>query len=88
MSDQRSDLDYEILYRPANPLEKSEPPLPPFEPGTRTYPAGSVNGEGAYPLPTDIEVWQDVAIPLRDGVTLYGDIYRKAGVGPVPAILV
>ncbi|MEV5959880.1 CocE/NonD family hydrolase [Streptomyces sp. NPDC051987] len=78
----------EVLYRPANPLEECDPPVPALAPGTRLIPAGSVHAEGARPVPVDIEVFEDVAIPLRDGVTLYGDVYRPAGAGPLPAVLI
>ncbi|MFG2961096.1 CocE/NonD family hydrolase [Streptomyces sp. NPDC048291] len=77
-----------VRFRSANPLEQSDPPVPDLAPGTRILPAGSVHAEGARPLTIDIEVFDDVAIPLRDGVTLYGDVYRKAGDGPVPAVLI
>ena len=78
----------DIRYRPANPLSLSEPPIPDLAPATRILPAGSVHAEGAMPLPVDIEVFEDVAIPMRDGVTIYADVYRPAGAGPVPAILI
>jgi len=78
----------DILYRPGNPLSLSEPPVAEFAPGTRLLPAGSVHADGAMPLPVDIEVFEDVAIPMRDDVVLYGDVYRRAGAGPVPAVLI
>src|SRR4051794_9879271 len=78
----------QVYYRPANPLESSDPPIPGLAPGTRLIAAGSVHAEGARPVPVDIEVLEDVAIPLRDGVTLYGDVYRPAVSGPVPAVLI
>jgi predicted acyl esterase len=78
----------EVYYRPANPLKQSDPPVPDLAPGTRLIPAGSVLAEGARPVPVDIEVLEDVAIPLRDGVTLYGDVYLPAHAGPVPAVLI
>jgi predicted acyl esterase len=39
------------------------------------------------PLPADIVVERDVAIAVRDGVTLYANVYRPAGSGRVPVIL-
>jgi uncharacterized protein len=78
----------EVLFRPANPLDQSDPPIPDLAPGTRILPAGSVHAEGARPLPVDIEVLDDVTIPLRDGITLYGDVYRKVHSGQVPAVLI
>ncbi|MGW3133647.1 CocE/NonD family hydrolase [Streptomyces sp. NPDC001123] len=81
--------DFDLAFRPANPLDRSDPPIPGPEPGTRIIPAGSTQGEGAHPTPIDIEVLQDVVIPLRDGVSLYGDVYRPTpAAGPLPAILI
>lgn len=76
-----------LRYRPANPPSLSDPPIAAFAPGTRILPAGSVHAEGAMPLPVDLEVYEDVAIPMRDGVVLYGDVYRQVGAGAVPAVL-
>jgi predicted acyl esterase len=78
----------EVHYRPANPLEQSDPPIPDLSPGTRLILAGSVHADGARPVPVDLKVLEDVAIPLRDGVTLYGDVYLPAHAGPVPAVLI
>ncbi|MFJ3673534.1 CocE/NonD family hydrolase [Streptomyces sp. NPDC090106] len=80
--------DIDVIFKPARPLSESVPPIDELKPGTRVIPADSVNQEGAYPLPIDIEVYDDVAIPMRDGTVLYGDVYRRLGVGPVPVILV
>ena len=78
-----------VALRPATPLDRSNPPVPDLVPGTRVIPAGSVHVEGARPVPIDIEVLEDVAIPMRDGVVLYGDVYRPQGVTtPLPAILI
>ncbi|GHB58971.1 hydrolase [Streptomyces umbrinus] len=85
---EQDNLGIEVHYRPANPLDRSDPPIPDLAPGTRIIPAGSVHAEGARPLPVDIEVLEDVSIPLRDGVTLYGDVYRPVGAEPVPAVLI
>jgi hypothetical protein len=60
----------------------------PGVPGTTVFSKGSVNDEGALPLPVDIRLDRDVAIPKTDGTTLYGDIYRPTTDERVPAILV
>lgn len=79
----------EIQFRPANPLLQAKPPIPELKQQTVLYKKGSVNAKGAMPLPIDIECVQDIEIPMRDGVKLYGDLWRKAGdASPVPAILV
>jgi uncharacterized protein len=35
-----------------------------------------------------LALWRDVATPLRDGTVLRADVWRPAGGGPVPAVLV
>ncbi len=37
--------------------------------------------------PVEITVVRDVAVPMRDGVTLYADVYRPAVGGPFPVML-
>ncbi len=61
--------------------------LSPFEPGTRTLPAGWQIDPKFRPLPTDIVLEKDVAVTLRDGVTIYVDVLRPAGTGKVPVII-
>ncbi len=58
-----------------------------FEPGTRTLPAGSQVDPRFRPLPTDIVFDKDVAVTLRDGVTIYVDLLRPAGTEKVPVIV-
>jgi predicted acyl esterase len=45
--------------------------------------------ERARPLPglPEVTVQRNVACRMRDGVTLYADVYRPAGQGPFPVIL-
>jgi len=61
--------------------------LSPFEPGTRTLPAGWQIDPKFRPLPTDIVLEKDVAVTLRDGVTIYVDVLRPARTGKVPVII-
>ena len=39
------------------------------------------------PESTAITVQSNVAVPMRDGITLYADIYRPEGPGPFPVLL-
>lgn len=39
------------------------------------------------PEPLSLTVQRDVAATMSDGVTLYADVYRPAGVGPYPTLL-
>jgi predicted acyl esterase len=58
-----------------------------FEPGSRTLPAGFQATPRFKPLPVDIVMEKDVAVTLRDGVTIYVDILRPAGVEKVPVLV-
>lgn len=58
-----------------------------FEPGTRTLPAGFQVDPRWLKLPVDIVFEKDVAVTLRDGTTIYTDVFRPAGVDKVPAIV-
>ena len=46
--------------------------------------------ERARPLPglPEVTVQRNVPCRLRDGVTLYADVYRPAGEGPYPVLLI
>lgn len=80
--------DIEVAMRKANPLSEAEYPIPALNNHSVVYKKGCIIEKGHMPLPVDIERIQDIAIPLRDGTTVYGDLYRKQGEGPVPVILV
>ena len=58
-----------------------------FEPGTRTLPAGFQSKPCFMPLPVDIVLEKDVAVVLRDGVTIYVDVLRPAGTEKVPVVV-
>lgn len=58
-----------------------------FEPGTRTLPAGFQVGPAWKPTPVDIVFEKDVAVTLRDGVTIYVDVLRPAHTEKVPVIV-
>jgi predicted acyl esterase len=58
-----------------------------FEPGTRTLPAGWQVDPRFKPLQTEIFFEKDVAVTMRDGVTIYVDVFRPAGTEKVPVIV-
>jgi uncharacterized protein len=58
-----------------------------FAPGTKTLPAGFQIDPRFRPLTTDIVFEKDVAVTLRDGVTIYTDVFRPAGTDKVPVIV-
>ena len=41
----------------------------------------------AYPPTNDVRLDNLVAVPMRDGVSLYADVYRPVGSGKYPVIL-
>lgn len=58
-----------------------------FEPGTQTLPAGYQVSPMFRTLPVDIIYEKDFAVTMRDGVTIYIDVFRPAGTGKVPVII-
>lgn len=62
---------------------------PGFKPESKILPRGSVLKEGALALPCDILYERDVSVKLRDGTTIYTDLYRPPGADTpkVPAIV-
>jgi predicted acyl esterase len=58
-----------------------------FDPGSRTLAAGWQIAPPFRALPVDIVLEKDVAVPLRDGVTTYVDVFRPAGAEKVPVIV-
>lgn len=58
-----------------------------FDPGRKTLPTGFKVAPMFRPLPVDIVFEKDVAVVLRDGVTIYVDILRPVGAERVPVII-
>ncbi len=77
------------VFVPAAPFDEAteEGYFSRFEPGTRTLSAGFQIDARFLPLPVDIVLDKDVAVRLRDGVTIYTDILRPAGTDKVPVIV-
>jgi predicted acyl esterase len=59
-----------------------------FSPGTKTLAKGTVLLPGTMALPCDI-IWdRDVAVKLRDGITIYVDVFRPAkAAAKLPALI-
>ncbi|MCP3730010.1 CocE/NonD family hydrolase [Sphingomonas sp. MG17] len=79
----------EKIYVPATPYEAGplHGVLSPFEPGTRTLPAGYQIDPQFKPIPCDIVFEKDVPVTMRDGVTIYVDIFRPVGSEKVPVLI-
>ncbi|MEG9432069.1 CocE/NonD family hydrolase [Terriglobus sp. ADX1] len=58
-----------------------------FRPGTRTLEAGFRAAPPFCPLPVDIVFEKDVAVKLRDGTTIYVDVFRPVDAAKVPTII-
>ncbi|MEU3513367.1 CocE/NonD family hydrolase [Streptomyces longwoodensis] len=81
--------DDKKIFTPSQPL-KPGPRfgiLSGYEPGTRTLKAGFRMAPPFLPLPVDILFHKDVPVTLRDGVTVYVDIFRPVGAERVPVIV-
>jgi uncharacterized protein len=77
------------VFLPSQPLEPGDRygVLSDFDPGTRTLEAGFQIAPPFRPLPVDVVFEKDVAVTLRDGVTIYVDLLRPAGTEKVPVIV-
>lgn len=81
--------DEKKVFVPSHPLEPGDRygVLSNFEPGTRTLPAGFQIAPPFRPLPVDIVFEKDVAVTMRDGVTIYADVFRPVGSEKVPVLV-
>jgi uncharacterized protein len=81
--------DDQKVFVPSHPLEPGDRygVLSGFDPGTRTLAAGFRIAPPFRSLPVDIVLEKDVAVRLRDGVTIYVDVLRPAGAEKVPVIM-
>lgn len=61
--------------------------LSPFAPKEIVLKKGDVIAEGFKPLKCDIKMLKDVAVPMRDGVVIYTDIYLPVTDQPVPTLI-
>ena len=76
------------VYVPSHPLPGPRSgALTEFDPGVRTLEAGFKIAPQFRSLPVDIVFEKDVAVELRDGVTIYVDVFRPVGAGKVPVIV-
>ena len=78
---------FTVPLRQALPVTADRARYPGFKEETLVLKAGTIRREGAMPLPCDILLERDVPIRLRDGVTIYADIFRPVGAKNVPALL-
>lgn len=74
-------------FVPAGGYDESKGRFTRFAPGTRTLPIGFRFGPGYKPLDQEIVFEKDTAVTLRDGTTIYTDVFRPAGAGPFPTVV-
>ncbi|MGC9669794.1 CocE/NonD family hydrolase [Planosporangium sp. 12N6] len=81
--------DEKAIFVKNNPYDESKEKgrFSRFDPGTRTLPKGWRYGKPYAPLTTDIVFEKDIAVELRDGVTIYVDVFRPAGATDIPVII-
>ena len=80
--------DEHNIFMPSDPLPPARTGLlTGFEPGTRTLEAGFQIAPQFRSVPVDIVLEKDVAVQLRDGVTIHVDVFRPTGADKVPVIV-
>lgn len=76
-----------VPYRRALPLDAPRARYTGLKPGIVVLKKGTIRREGALPLPCDIVLERDVALKMRDGTTIYTDVFRPAAKGRFPALV-
>jgi uncharacterized protein len=80
--------DDKKIYVPSHPLPGPRSgALTEFDPGTRTLECGFKIAPQFKSLLVDIVFEKDIAVKLRDGVTIYVDVFRPVGAEKVPVIV-
>ncbi|MEZ0054396.1 putative acyl esterase [Mycobacterium sp. MAA66] len=80
--------DDQKVFLPSQPLPPARTGLlTGFDPGTRTLEAGFRVAPQFRPIPVDIVFEKDIAVQLRDGVTIHVDVFRPVGAERVPVIV-
>lgn len=83
----KSGKEMQIPVRPSLPVNAPSARYPGFKPETLLLKKGSIRLKGYMPLPCDIILDRDVPIKLRDGVTIFTDIFRPNDNKKHPAIM-
>lgn len=80
--------DVQKIFTPSSALPEGRTGvLTPFDPGTRTLPAGYRAAPGFAELPVDVVLEKDTPVTLRDGTVIHVDVFRPAGAEQVPVIV-
>ena len=76
-----------IRTQKAQPINATEARYKGFNPSSTIIEKGTCYQKGAMPLPCDIIHDKDVALKMRDGVTIYADVFRPVTDESIPAIV-
>lgn len=76
-----------LALEPAQPIDSPRSGYPGFHPETVVLEKGHKRRENSEPLKCDMIYMQDVAVKMRDGITIYCNIYRPVTSEPVPVIV-
>lgn len=87
MMHDRNGNEMTVAVRRALPVDAPCARYPGFKQETLLLKKGSIRLKGYKPLPCDILLERDVPVTLRDGVTIYTDIFRPNDDNPHPAIM-
>ncbi|MGN0553709.1 MAG: CocE/NonD family hydrolase, partial [Oscillospiraceae bacterium] len=79
--------DLEVAVRKAQSVDSPSARYTGFKQETLLLKKGSIRLKGYMPLPCDIIMERDVPVKLRDGVTIYTDIFRPSDNEKHPAIM-
>lgn len=79
--------EMKVAMRKALPVTADRVRYPGFKQETLVLKAGSIRREGAKPLTCDILLERDVPVKLRDGVTIYVDVFCPVDGKKCPAIM-
>ncbi|CAN5163253.1 CocE/NonD family hydrolase [soil metagenome] len=76
-----------VPFRKLLPLDAPRARYPGFAPARTLLKKGTVHRAGARPLSCDIIFEREVALKMRDGTTIFTDVFRPVGAGRFPAIV-
>lgn len=81
------DDNYPVYFRRALPISAPRARYTGFKQERIILKKGTLRRKGAKPLPCDIRLDRDVAVKLRDGSTIYTDVFRPVAEGRYPALV-
>ena len=82
-----SGKEFPVYFKEGLPLDAAKARYTGFKQETVILKKGTIRREGAKPLTCDILLERDVPIKLRDGVTIYADIFRPVDNEKHPSIM-